>query len=125
VRLKEISLSAFVLTPTFELTKYPRLSSKAGVPHFPESLLCDFVVITHKFSLGSERPGESSQRDWNRIEGNWKQFKGQAKEKWGRLTDDDLDVINGRQDQLEGKIQDVNTPARLAFHVRQLKWHDG
>jgi uncharacterized protein YjbJ (UPF0337 family) len=43
--------------------------------------------------------------DWNRIEGNWKQFKGQAKEKWGRLTDDDLDVINGRQDQLEGKIQ--------------------
>ncbi len=34
--------------------------------------------------------------DWNRIEGNWKQFKGQAKEKWGRLTDDDLDVINGQ-----------------------------
>jgi uncharacterized protein YjbJ (UPF0337 family) len=44
--------------------------------------------------------------DWNRIEGNWKQFKGQAREKWGRLTDDDLDVINGRQDQLEGKIQE-------------------
>ena len=44
--------------------------------------------------------------DWNRIEGNWKQFKGQAMEKWGRLTDDDLDVINGRQDQLEGKIQE-------------------
>jgi uncharacterized protein YjbJ (UPF0337 family) len=44
--------------------------------------------------------------DWNRIEGNWKQFKGRAKEKWGRLTDDDLDVINGRQDQLEGRIQE-------------------
>jgi uncharacterized protein YjbJ (UPF0337 family) len=44
--------------------------------------------------------------DWNRIEGNWKQFKGQAKEKWGRLTDDDLNVINGRQEQLEGKIQE-------------------
>jgi len=44
--------------------------------------------------------------DWNRIEGNWKQFKGQAKEKWGRLTEDDLDVINGRQEQLEGKIQE-------------------
>jgi uncharacterized protein YjbJ (UPF0337 family) len=41
----------------------------------------------------------------NRIEGNWKQFKGRAKEKWGRLTDDDLDVTNGRQEQLEGKIQ--------------------
>jgi uncharacterized protein YjbJ (UPF0337 family) len=44
--------------------------------------------------------------DWNRIEGNWKQFKGQAKEKWGRLTDDDLDVVNGQQEQLEGKIQE-------------------
>jgi uncharacterized protein YjbJ (UPF0337 family) len=44
--------------------------------------------------------------DWNRIEGNWKQFKGRAKEKWGRLTDDDLDVVNGRRDQLEGKIQE-------------------
>jgi uncharacterized protein YjbJ (UPF0337 family) len=44
--------------------------------------------------------------DWNRIEGNWKQFKGRAKEKWGRLTDDDLDAINGRQEQLEGKIQE-------------------
>ena len=28
--------------------------------------------------------------DWNRVEGNWKQFKGAAKEKWGKLTDDDL-----------------------------------
>jgi uncharacterized protein YjbJ (UPF0337 family) len=44
--------------------------------------------------------------DWNRIEGNWKQFKGRAKEKWGRLTDDDLDVIDGRREQLEGKIQE-------------------
>jgi uncharacterized protein YjbJ (UPF0337 family) len=43
--------------------------------------------------------------DWNRVEGNWKQIKGSVKEKWGKLTDDDLDVINGRRDQLEGKIQ--------------------
>ena len=48
----------------------------------------------------------SASMDWNRIEGNWKQFKGKAKEKWGRLTDDDLDVVNGRQQQLEGKIQE-------------------
>ena len=44
--------------------------------------------------------------DWNRVEGNWKQFKGNIKEQWGKLTDDDLDVINGRRDQLEGKIQE-------------------
>jgi uncharacterized protein YjbJ (UPF0337 family) len=36
--------------------------------------------------------------DWNQFEGNWKQFKGKVKEKWGHLTDDDLDVINGRRD---------------------------
>lgn len=44
--------------------------------------------------------------DWNRIEGNWTQFKGKIKEQWGKLTDDDLDVIAGRRDQLEGKIQE-------------------
>ena len=44
--------------------------------------------------------------DWNRVEGNWKQFKGKVKEQWGKLTDDDLDVISGQQAQLEGKIQE-------------------
>jgi uncharacterized protein YjbJ (UPF0337 family) len=44
--------------------------------------------------------------DWNRIEGNWKQIKGKVKEKWGDLTDDDLDKIAGRRDQLEGKLQE-------------------
>ena len=44
--------------------------------------------------------------DWNRVEGNWKQVKGKIKEQWGRLTDDDLDVIAGKRDQLEGKIQE-------------------
>ena len=44
--------------------------------------------------------------DWNRIEGNWKQFKGKAKEQWGKLADSDLDVIKGRRDQLVGKIQE-------------------
>ena len=42
--------------------------------------------------------------DWNRIEGNWKQLKGKIKEQWGHLTDDDLDKIAGKREQLEGKI---------------------
>jgi len=42
----------------------------------------------------------------DRAEGKWKQMKGALKEKWGKLTDDDLAVINGRRDQLEGKIQE-------------------
>ncbi len=44
--------------------------------------------------------------NWDRIEGNWKQFSGKIKEKWGDLTDDDLSHINGKRDQLEGKIQE-------------------
>lgn len=43
--------------------------------------------------------------DWNRVEGSWKQIKGKVKEKWGQLTDDDLNMIAGSRDQLEGKIQ--------------------
>ena len=44
--------------------------------------------------------------DWNRVEGNWKQVKGKVKEKWAKLTDDDLAYVNGKRDQLEGKIQE-------------------
>lgn len=44
--------------------------------------------------------------DWDRIEGNWKQFRGKVKEQWGELTDDDLDVIEGNRDQLEGRLQE-------------------
>jgi len=43
--------------------------------------------------------------DWNRVEGNWKEMKGKVKEKWGKLTDDDLTTINGKRDQLEGTLQ--------------------
>jgi hypothetical protein len=39
---------------------------------------------------------EEIAMDWNRVEGNWKQIKGNIKEQWGKLTDDDLDVIAGR-----------------------------
>ena len=45
--------------------------------------------------------------NWDRIEGNWKQLKGKARERWGKLTDDDLDVIAGRRDQLCGKVQEA------------------
>ncbi len=44
--------------------------------------------------------------NWDRIEGNWKQVIGKAQEQWGKLTNDDLDVVAGRRDQLAGKIQE-------------------
>jgi uncharacterized protein YjbJ (UPF0337 family) len=42
----------------------------------------------------------------DQIEGNWKQFSGKVKEKWGKLTDDDLTRIAGKKDQLVGMIQE-------------------
>jgi uncharacterized protein YjbJ (UPF0337 family) len=44
--------------------------------------------------------------NWDTIQGQWKQAGGQVKEKWGKLTDDDLTVIAGKRDQLVGKIQE-------------------
>jgi uncharacterized protein YjbJ (UPF0337 family) len=44
--------------------------------------------------------------NWDQVEGKWKQYKGNAKEKWGKLTEDDLDVIDGKRQQLVGRIQE-------------------
>lgn len=44
--------------------------------------------------------------NWDRIQGNWKQITGKAKEQWGKLTDDDLDIIAGKRDKLAGKLQE-------------------
>lgn len=44
--------------------------------------------------------------NWDQIEGKWTQAKGQVKEHWGKLTDDELDVIAGKRDQLVGKVQE-------------------
>ena len=42
----------------------------------------------------------------DQIVGNWKQIKGQVQQKWGKLTNDDVDVINGKREELSGKIQE-------------------
>ncbi len=44
--------------------------------------------------------------DWNEVEGNWKQFTGKIKEKWGKLTDDDLLRVNGKREELLGRLQE-------------------
>lgn len=44
--------------------------------------------------------------NWDRIEGNWKQFKGEVQVKWGKLTNDDMDVVAGNREKLVGKLQE-------------------
>lgn len=56
------------------------------------------------------------------IQGNWKQFKGKVKEQWGKLTDDDLNVIAGKRDQLLGKIQERHGIAKDAAEQQLKDW---
>lgn len=44
--------------------------------------------------------------NWDQVKGQWNQFKGQVREQWGKLTDDDVAIINGQKDQLVGKLQE-------------------
>jgi len=43
--------------------------------------------------------------NWDQIQGNWKTFRGQIQQKWGKLTDDDLDIVNGKREELSGRLQ--------------------
>ena len=42
---------------------------------------------------------------WDIVAGNWKQFTGRVKQKWGQLTDDELAQVNGKREELEGMLQ--------------------
>lgn len=60
--------------------------------------------------------------DWNRVEGNWKQLKGRAKQQWGKLTDDDLTAASGRRDELAGKVQERYGIAKDAARKQVDDW---
>jgi uncharacterized protein YjbJ (UPF0337 family) len=49
---------------------------------------------------------EAIRMNWDQLEGKWKQYLGEIREKWGKLTDDDLHVIAGRREQLIGRLQE-------------------
>ncbi len=65
-------------------------------------------TIVHA-QMTSPPTGQTSGTDakmiWEKFKGSWNQTKGAVKEQWGKLTDDDLLEIEGRRDQLVGKIQ--------------------
>jgi uncharacterized protein YjbJ (UPF0337 family) len=44
--------------------------------------------------------------NWDQVKGNWKQFTGKVRERWGKLTDDDMAMVEGRRDQLAGRLQE-------------------
>ena len=45
--------------------------------------------------------------NWDQVKGNWKQVQGEAQKQWGKLTNDDLDVIEGERTKLAGRLQEL------------------
>ena len=62
--------------------------------------------------------------NWDRIQGNWKQVAGKAKVQWGKLTNDDLEVVAGHRDQLAGKIQERYGIAKDDAEKQISEWQD-
>jgi uncharacterized protein YjbJ (UPF0337 family) len=59
----------------------------------------------------------------DQLQGKWKQVKGSVKERWGKLTDDDINVIDGKHDQLIGKIQERYGIAKEAAQKQVDEWN--
>ncbi len=59
----------------------------------------------------------------DQIEGNWKQLKGKAQEKWGELTDDELDRAEGKREQLVGLVQERYGKARAQAEQEVDEWY--
>ena len=59
----------------------------------------------------------------DRLEGSWLEFKGKVKEQWGKLTDDDLDVIAGKRDQMIGKLKQRHGLTEEEAHTQLDDWH--
>jgi uncharacterized protein YjbJ (UPF0337 family) len=60
--------------------------------------------------------------NWDEVSGKWNQFKGSVKERWGKLTDDDLQAIDGKRDRLVGKIQERYGIAREKAEEQINQW---
>jgi uncharacterized protein YjbJ (UPF0337 family) len=60
--------------------------------------------------------------NWDQMEGKWKQMKGSLKEKFGKLTDDDLQTINGSRDKFVGKLQERYGYAKEEAQRRADEW---
>ncbi|MGH9405763.1 MAG: CsbD family protein [Terriglobia bacterium] len=59
----------------------------------------------------------------DQLEGKWKQLKGSVKERWGKLTDDDMNLIGGRKDKLVGKLQERYGIAREEAETQYDAWY--
>lgn len=81
-----------------ERSRRERVSLDARHPPKPVQILRRPRVAVHE--------ARSLAMNWEQVEGQWKQFSGQVKSTWAKLTDDDLKNLSGKKDDLLGKIQE-------------------
>lgn len=62
--------------------------------------------------------------NWDKIAGEWKQFTGELKKQWSKLTDDELLIVNGNREVLSGKIQEKYGIAKEHADRQIDKWAD-
>jgi uncharacterized protein YjbJ (UPF0337 family) len=62
--------------------------------------------IPHEENGGARSRKRTTHMNWDQVEGKWKQLTGSARERWGKLTDDDIQTLTGQKDLLVGKIQE-------------------
>jgi len=60
--------------------------------------------------------------NWDQMEGKWKQLKGSVRQKWGKLTDDDLEYIAGKRDHFVGRLQERYGLAKEEAQNRADEW---
>jgi uncharacterized protein YjbJ (UPF0337 family) len=60
--------------------------------------------------------------NWDQIEGKWKQFTGSARERWGKLTDDDFKTVAGKKENLVGRIQERYGLAKEEAEKQANEW---
>jgi uncharacterized protein YjbJ (UPF0337 family) len=77
-----------------------------------------------RFPGESVNPFEEKTMNQERMQGNWRQFKGKVQEQWGKLTDDDLEVIAGKREQLLGKIQERHGISKEEAEKQVAVWKD-
>jgi uncharacterized protein YjbJ (UPF0337 family) len=68
------------------------------------------------------RTATEGAMNWDQIAGNWKQLSGNVREQWGKLTDDDLARVEGKRDQLVGRVQERYGIAKEAAEAQVKAW---
>ena len=66
--------------------------------------------------MDNNNPAGRTDREesiWGEVEGNWNQFKGALKEKWGKLTDDDITYMEGKRDRVVGRLQERYSDTKM------------